>query len=151
MGAWLLTLSSRTCLQRSLTSRTSAALVEEIVLAWLDGVRGTKPVPERKSLHPGALVHDPTVDHGGCVDPLARQDRGSVSQQEYPLETSLKLLVTEEEACQLLSLSLDDLVWLTATEQLSPLLIRGRKLFEVSRLHEFIQVYKSVQSRSLHV
>lgn len=43
----LLTLSSRTYLQKSLTTRTSAALAEEIVLAWLDGVRGTKPIPER--------------------------------------------------------------------------------------------------------
>jgi hypothetical protein len=64
------------------------------------------------------------------------------------LQTSIKLLVSEEEACELLSLSLDDLLWLTATEQLSPLFIRGRRLFEVARLHEFIQVYKSVQSRS---
>lgn len=46
LGRLLLTLSSRTCLQKNLTNRTPAALAEEIVLAWLDGVRGTKPVPE---------------------------------------------------------------------------------------------------------
>lgn len=67
------------------------------------------------------------------------------------METSVKLLVSEEEACELLSLSPDDLLWLTATEQLAPLFIRGRKLFELTRLHEFIQVYKSVQSRSPYV
>jgi hypothetical protein len=68
-----------------------------------------------------------------------------------PLETSVKLLVSEAEACELLSLSPDDFLWLTATEQLSPLFIRGRTLFEVARLHELIQVYKSVQSRSTNV
>jgi hypothetical protein len=51
-----------------------------------------------------------------------------------PLQTSIKPLVSEEVACELLSLSLDDLLWLTATEQLSPLFIRGRRLFEVARL-----------------
>jgi AcrR family transcriptional regulator len=46
-GRLLFTLSSRTHLQKSLTGRTAAALAEEIVLAWLDGVRGTKPAAER--------------------------------------------------------------------------------------------------------
>jgi hypothetical protein len=71
--------------------------------------------------------------------------------RNMPSETSVKLLVSEAEACELLSLSINELLWLTATEQLTPLFIRGRKLYEVARLHEFIQVYKSVQSRPSNV
>jgi hypothetical protein len=52
-----------------------------------------------------------------------------------PLGTSARLLVSEAEACELLSLSSNDLLWLTATEQLTPFFIRGRKLYEVQRLH----------------
>jgi AcrR family transcriptional regulator len=46
LGRVLIMLSSRANLEESLTNKTPAALAEEIVLAWLDGVRGTKPVPE---------------------------------------------------------------------------------------------------------
>jgi hypothetical protein len=55
--------------------------------------------------------------------------------RNMPLGTSAKLLVSEAEACELLSLSSNDLLWLTATEQLTPFFIRGRKLYEVQRLH----------------
>ena len=47
LGRVFLTLSSRTSLQKSLANRAPAALAEEIVLAWLDGVRGTRADPER--------------------------------------------------------------------------------------------------------
>jgi hypothetical protein len=98
----------------------------------------------------GTLCTSPSFDRlaecfGSTGNELQYQSRN------MPLGTSAKLLVSEAEACELLSLSINDLLWLTATEQLTPFFIRGHKLYEVQRLHEFIQVYKSAQSRSTNV
>jgi hypothetical protein len=58
-----------------------------------------------------------------------------------------KLLVDEIEASQLLSIAATDLEWLVSTQQLSPIHIRGRRLFMVAQLEELVQTYKTVQSR----
>ncbi len=61
-----------------------------------------------------------------------------------------KLLVDDSEASELLSISTNDLEWLVSTQQLSPIQIRGRRLFQLSQLEELIQVYNKVQSRGNH-
>jgi hypothetical protein len=58
-----------------------------------------------------------------------------------------KLLVDDSEASQLLSIAATDLEWLVSTQQLSPILIRGRRLFQLSQLEELVQLYSKVQSR----
>ena len=58
-----------------------------------------------------------------------------------------KLLVDDNEASELLSIPVTDLDWLASTQQLSPIHIRGRRLFMVAQLEELVQTYKSVQSR----
>ena len=66
------------------------------------------------------------------------------------METQRKLLVDDHEASQILSIPIIDLEWLVATEQLAPIQIRGRRLFEVLQLEELVRLYKTVQSRRTH-
>jgi hypothetical protein len=58
-----------------------------------------------------------------------------------------KLLVDDNEASELLSIPAPDLEWLVNTQQLSPIQLRGRRLFLVAQLEELIQTYKAVQLR----
>jgi hypothetical protein len=58
-----------------------------------------------------------------------------------------KLLVDGAEATVILNISQQDLEWLVDTQQLSPIHIRGRRLFMVTQLEELVQTYKTVQSR----
>jgi hypothetical protein len=58
-----------------------------------------------------------------------------------------KLLVDGAEATAILNISQQDLEWLVDTQQLSPIHIRGRRLFTVAQLEELVQTYKTVQSR----
>ena len=57
------------------------------------------------------------------------------------------LLVDNAQAAIILSIPPDDLDWLVSTQQLFPIHIRGRRLFEITQLEELIQTYQSVQSR----
>jgi hypothetical protein len=66
---------------------------------------------------------------------------------EAQMPDKLKLLVDDDEASKLLSIPITDLDWLASTQQLSPIHIRGRRLFMVAQLEELVQTYKSVQSR----
>jgi hypothetical protein len=59
-----------------------------------------------------------------------------------------KLLVGDNEASELLSIPANDLEWLVNTQQLSPIQLRGRRLFLMTQLEELIQTYKTVQARS---
>jgi hypothetical protein len=61
-----------------------------------------------------------------------------------------KLLVDDNEASERLSIPADDLEWLVNTQQLSPIQLRGRRLFLVAQLEELIQTYKTIQSRGHH-
>ena len=63
------------------------------------------------------------------------------------MELSRKLLVDDDEACQILSISRDDLEWLISTQQLSPIRIRGHRLFDMAQFEELVRVYMTVQSR----
>jgi len=63
------------------------------------------------------------------------------------MQTHSKLLVAEKEAIGMLSISESDLDWLVATQQLFPIYLRGRRLFELSQLEELVRVYKTVQTR----
>ena len=58
-----------------------------------------------------------------------------------------KLLVGDEEVCHILSIPDCDLEWLVSTEQLIPICIRGRRLFDMPQIEELVRVYKVVQSR----
>ncbi|MDR5725964.1 MAG: hypothetical protein RB191_00690 [Terriglobia bacterium] len=58
-----------------------------------------------------------------------------------------KLLVDEREAKSILSISDTDLEWLVTTQQLFPVYLRGRRLFEIAQLEELIRIYKTVQTR----
>jgi hypothetical protein len=58
-----------------------------------------------------------------------------------------KLLIDSAETIAILSISRDDLDWLVDTQQLSPINIRGQRLFELSQLKERVVTYKTVQSR----
>lgn len=58
-----------------------------------------------------------------------------------------KLLVDESEAKSILSISDSDLEWLVTTQQLFPVYLRGRRLFEFSQLEELVRLYKTVQAR----
>ncbi len=66
---------------------------------------------------------------------------------EDQMSANPKLLVDDNDASALLSISITDLDWLTNTQQLSPIRLRGRRLFLVSQLEELIQTYKTVQLR----
>ena len=63
------------------------------------------------------------------------------------MQTHSKLLVAEKEAIGMLSISEIDLDWLVTTQQLFPIYLRGRRLFELSQLEELVRVYKTVQTR----
>jgi hypothetical protein len=67
--------------------------------------------------------------------------------QEGNMYRNNKLLVDENEAIAMLSISNNDLEWLLNTQQLSHIQIRGRRLFEVVQLEQLVQSYKTVQSR----
>ena len=58
-----------------------------------------------------------------------------------------KLLVDDAAAALALSLSPEDLEWLISTEQLAPIIIRGRRLFDAAQLEELVRIYRTVQSR----
>ena len=58
-----------------------------------------------------------------------------------------KLLVDDNEASELLSIPAPDLEWLVNTQQLSPIQLRGRRLFLVAQLEELVLTYRTVQSR----
>lgn len=61
-----------------------------------------------------------------------------------------KLLVDESEAKSILSISESDLDWLVSTQQLFPVYLRGRRLFELSQLEELVRLYTTVQARGTH-
>lgn len=65
------------------------------------------------------------------------------------MKSTRKLLVGETETRSMLSISGEDLEWLVNTEQLSPILLRGRRLFDVSQLNELVRTYQIVQSRGV--
>lgn len=58
-----------------------------------------------------------------------------------------KLLVDDAEAASTLSIPAEDLEWLVSTEQLMPIVIRGRRLFDFTQLEELVRTYRIVQSR----
>jgi len=66
------------------------------------------------------------------------------------MSDNLKLLVDDSEATSLLSIPAGDLEWLVNTQQLSPIQLRGRRLFLVAQIEELIQTYRTVQSRGQH-
>jgi hypothetical protein len=58
-----------------------------------------------------------------------------------------RLLVDDAEACSMLGVPAEHLDWLVKTEQLSPVNIRGRRLFGVRQLEELVHTYAIVQAR----
>ena len=65
---------------------------------------------------------------------------------EVQVSDNPKLLVNNE-ASELLSIPAHVLEWLVDTQQLSPIHIRGRRLFLVTQLEELTRTYQTVQSR----
>lgn len=63
------------------------------------------------------------------------------------MHSTRKLLVDDAEACAMLSIPAEHLDWLVKTEQLSPIHIRGRRLFAVRQLDELVTTYSVVQTR----
>ena len=66
---------------------------------------------------------------------------------ETQMPDELKLLVDDNEARARLSIPAADLEWLVSTQQLSPIQLRGRRLFLVAQLEELVLTYRTVQSR----
>lgn len=63
------------------------------------------------------------------------------------MQFTRKLLVDNAEACTMLNIPAEHLDWLVKTEQLSPICIRGRRLFAVRQLEELVTTYSVVQAR----
>ena len=63
------------------------------------------------------------------------------------MQSTHKLLVDDAEACAMLSIPAEHLDWLVKTEQLTPVNIRGRRLFPVRQLEELVRTYAVVQAR----
>lgn len=63
------------------------------------------------------------------------------------MEQPSKILLADEAAMGALSIDSDTLDWLVHTRQLTPITIRGRRLFPVAQLNELVTAYSVVQSR----
>ncbi len=63
------------------------------------------------------------------------------------MQSHPRLLVNDADACSMLSIPAEHLDWLVKTEQLSPINIRGRRLFAVRQLEELVRTYSIVQAR----
>jgi hypothetical protein len=57
------------------------------------------------------------------------------------------LLLTQEEVMDQLRLLSEDLNWLTATGQLSPIVIHGRRRFVAAEVRSLVKAYQTVQAR----
>ena len=66
---------------------------------------------------------------------------------EEAMESPRKILVDDDAVRTILSIPAPDLNWLVDTEQLLPIQIRGRRLFELSQIEELVCLYKTVQAR----
>lgn len=61
------------------------------------------------------------------------------------MTTPTPRLLDESDALRALSLDEDDLVWLVATGQLTPLTIAGKRKYLWRQLEELVRVYRSIQ------
>jgi len=57
-------------------------------------------------------------------------------------------LLDESQTMRALSLDEDDLSWLVATGQLTPVTVAGQRLYLRRQLEELVHVYRSIQTRS---
>jgi hypothetical protein len=60
------------------------------------------------------------------------------------------LLLDEDSARKALSLDQDDLAWLVATGQLTPITIAGHRQYLYRQLEELVRVYRSKQVGANH-